>query len=325
MKIVFAGMIGLGSTCLSKLISSNVEIALVITEPAPDNRLLNEELKSMENIRKQTFSEYIKYNYIRDICVKNKIPCCFPSDLNTDKELICKIKQSGADTLAVCTFDKKISNEIISIFKTAINLHPAILPDYAGPAPVVWTIRNNEKYSGVSAHLLTGKMDGGDIISISKFPVEKNETGSSLNYKIMNYFAPALLINVLQDISANRIKPVGQDFSRRRYYPSYDCSMSEIDFEKMTAEEINRIVKAGNFYYPAFFKINNKTIIVWETKVRDDMSSGQDGNFGEVIGVSENSGLLISTTNKIIELIKIQINDKISPVVNGSELMRIVF
>ncbi|MBP7652420.1 hypothetical protein KA977_03295 [Candidatus Dependentiae bacterium] len=324
MKIVFIGMIGLGSVCLSKLISSKFDISIVITESSPDNKLLNSELSVMENIRKQTFSEYIKYNYIADTCLKNNLQCYTTDDLNNDMKLISKLKNSGADTLVVCTYDKKISNEIINIFKTAINIHPALLPEFAGPSPVIWSIRNNAKFSGVTIHLLTDKFDAGNIISKVKINIEPFDTGSSLNFKIMNYYGPELLKSTLNEISAGRINPVKQDLSKRQYYPAYKSSFSEINFESMTAEDIHLIVRAGNFYYPAFFTINSKTIILWETAVRNDISCGSQIMPGEVAGFSENSGLLVMTKNKIIELISIQLNDTISPRVSGDKLPEII-
>src|SRR5215212_8517635 len=48
--------------------------------------------------------------------------------------------------------------------KYAINFHGSLLPKYRGRTPHVWAIINNEKETGVTAHLMTEGCDEGDIV-----------------------------------------------------------------------------------------------------------------------------------------------------------------
>jgi hypothetical protein len=47
----------------------------------------------------------------------------------------------------------------IDLVKLAINIHPAILPDYKGYHPLPYIIQNNEKEHGITAHILSENID----------------------------------------------------------------------------------------------------------------------------------------------------------------------
>ena len=52
--------------------------------------------------------------------------------------------------------------------KTALNLHPSLLPNYRGANPVEAQLRSGERQLGVSLHLLNQAFDSGDIVSQSR-------------------------------------------------------------------------------------------------------------------------------------------------------------
>jgi folate-dependent phosphoribosylglycinamide formyltransferase PurN len=62
----------------------------------------------------------------------------------------------------------------------AVNFHGSLLPKYRGRTPHIWAIINNEKETGVSAHLITEGCDEGDIIEQVKIPIENDETGADI-------------------------------------------------------------------------------------------------------------------------------------------------
>src|ERR687896_463080 len=53
----------------------------------------------------------------------------------------------------------------------AINLHPALLPRYRGPAAVEWALRNGDAEMGFTVHRLSPDFDTGPILAQARIPI----------------------------------------------------------------------------------------------------------------------------------------------------------
>src|SRR5690242_9226601 len=69
----------------------------------------------------------------------------------------------------------------------SINYHDSLLPNYAGMHATSWAILNGEKTHGISWHVMSDLIDGGDILMQATFPIESDETTFSLNLKCYTY------------------------------------------------------------------------------------------------------------------------------------------
>ena len=91
---------------------------------------------------------------------------------------------------------------MISAFsEKIINLHPSLLPKYGGKGMFgdnvhVAVLKNEEKKSGITVHLVNKNYDDGKILFQKSCVVTKKETVSSLSKKIQNlehaYFPVAI-------------------------------------------------------------------------------------------------------------------------------------
>ena len=71
---------------------------------------------------------------------------------------------------------KILSKNFIKRFKKPIlNIHPSLLPKYKGLNTHKKVIKNNEKYSGSTVHLVNAKLDSGKIILQKKIKISKYE------------------------------------------------------------------------------------------------------------------------------------------------------
>ena len=81
---------------------------------------------------------------------------------------------------------KILSENFIKKFKNPIlNIHPSLLPKYKGLNAHKKVIKNKEKYSGSTVHLVTAKLDSGKIILQKKIKVSKYENENTLEKKIL--------------------------------------------------------------------------------------------------------------------------------------------
>jgi methionyl-tRNA formyltransferase len=65
----------------------------------------------------------------------------------------------------------------------AINFHDGLLPAYAGINTPVWALLNDEPQHGISWHLMTAEVDGGDILLTRSFDLEADDSALSVNTK----------------------------------------------------------------------------------------------------------------------------------------------
>ena len=79
-----------------------------------------------------------------------------------------------------------LSGNFIKTFKNPIlNIHPSLLPEYKGLNTHRRVIKNKEKYSGSTVHLVSSKLDSGKIILQKKIKVSKYEKENTLEKKIL--------------------------------------------------------------------------------------------------------------------------------------------
>ena len=79
-----------------------------------------------------------------------------------------------------------LSDDILNFLpRKIINIHPSLLPKYKGLNTHQRAIKNNEKISGCTVHLVNFKLDSGKIILQKKVKIFKNDTPNSLKKKIL--------------------------------------------------------------------------------------------------------------------------------------------
>jgi methionyl-tRNA formyltransferase len=99
------------------------------------------------------------------------------------------------------------------------NLHPALLPQYAGLNSASWAIYHGETEHGVTIHRMEADVDTGPIVFQERIPIAHNETGLSLSVKCVRTGVRLMLR--LADVAARNpasIPCIPQDLSKRQYF-----------------------------------------------------------------------------------------------------------
>ena len=101
-------------------------------------------------------------------------------------------KINSFDYLICFRSQEIIKNKILKQIKIAsINFHPGP-PEYRGIGCANWALYKNEKYYGVTCHLMDTKIDNGDILSVRRFKIGQNYNLEKLlnktHLKLFNQF-----------------------------------------------------------------------------------------------------------------------------------------
>ena len=96
------------------------------------------------------------------------------------------VKKDKVDLICLAGFMKILSSNFIKNFSNPIlNIHPSLLPKYKGLNTHKRAIKNKEKYSGATVHIVTEKLDSGKIILQKKVKIIKKDNEKTLRKKIL--------------------------------------------------------------------------------------------------------------------------------------------
>ena len=89
-----------------------------------------------------------------------------------EKKILEELKKNKIELICLAGFMKILSNNFIKSFKGKIlNIHPSLLPKYKGLNTHKRAIKNKDKYSGCTVHLVNSKLDSGKIILQKKVKI----------------------------------------------------------------------------------------------------------------------------------------------------------
>ena len=143
-------------------------------------------------------------NYAKKFKIKKKI---FEFDkLNNiiEDKILLELKRKKIKLICLAGFMKILSKNFIRKFKGNImNIHPSLLPKYKGLSTHERVIRNKEKYSGCTVHLVNSKIDSGKIILQKRVKILKNDTPEILAKRILKHehlLYPKALIKLISNL-----------------------------------------------------------------------------------------------------------------------------
>ncbi|WP_396774783.1 methionyl-tRNA formyltransferase [Microbispora sp. H10885] len=144
-----------------------------------------------------------------------------------------------------------------------IGMHPTLLPEGRGRAPIPWTIIKGLRTSGVTAFLLEEEPDAGGIVLQRKLLVGERETATTL-FKRMGRIHGELGRALVPLLAERRLTWVEQSQNAVSVWPRRTREDGLIDFsDSVTA--VDRLIRALTPPYPgAYFHYRGMTVVIHE-------------------------------------------------------------
>jgi len=139
-----------------------------------------------------------------------------------------QIREWQPDILASVSCPQRIRKNLLDLpTKCSINVHSSLLPAYAGIAPYVWVLANNEPRTGTTVHIMEEKFDTGAIIVQKECEILPHTTVLSLFLTLSQMGAEAL-DEAIDGLVSDTASLSAQDHTRRSYYswPTVDAMKS---------------------------------------------------------------------------------------------------
>lgn len=271
MRVAMFGYQTWGHRTLQALIDAGHEVALVVTHPKSEHAY-----------------EKIWSDSVADLAEANGIPALLRNRPD-DEELLARLKEADLDLIVANNWRTWLPPEIFELPQHGtLNIHDSLLPAYAGFSPLIWAVINGEKEVGVTAHMMDGELDAGDIVLQRAVPVGPADTTTDLFHRTVGLIGP-ITAEAIALIETGGVSPVKQDRSKASFFHKRALEDSRIDWT-WSAEEIERLVRAQSDPYPNAFTFHRGAPL---RIVKASVSAGNYGGTPGRIFIKEGDGVVI--------------------------------
>ncbi|WP_413376176.1 phosphoribosylglycinamide formyltransferase [Alkalihalobacillus sp. 1P02AB] len=120
-----------------------------------------------------------------NIPVYEYMPKNFPTKSAYEEEVVRHLKENEIDFIVLAGYMRLIGTTLLTAYEGRIvNIHPSLLPAFAGLDAIGQAFEAGVKVTGVTIHYVDEGMDTGPIIAQEAVQVEGNDTRESLTKKI---------------------------------------------------------------------------------------------------------------------------------------------
>jgi phosphoribosylglycinamide formyltransferase-1 len=96
------------------------------------------------------------------------------------------LRQSGAQLVALAGYMRILDNEFVAAWRDRlVNIHPSLLPSFAGLHPQRQALAAGVRFSGCTVHFVRAEVDTGPIIAQAVVPVHADDDEERLSARIL--------------------------------------------------------------------------------------------------------------------------------------------
>lgn len=228
MKFVFFGTDHFAVTVLENLKNKNLHPALIVTTPD------------------QARDRHLKLTPppVKIWAEQNQIPYLQPTKLK-EPSLIETLRSETYDFFLVASYGKIIPPVVLSLpAHGVLNIHPSLLPQYRGAAPLQMAILNGDEETGVTIMQVDEEMDHGPILAQKVYPLTPNTTFITLRDDLAQ-LGVEILAEILPDYLNGKLEAREQDHPAATYTQKITKALGQLDLS-VVAEINDRKIRALN-------------------------------------------------------------------------------
>lgn len=172
------------------------------------------------------------YLSLREVVDEHGLKMRITRDVNQNLK---EIERFRPEILISLYFDQLLQTPLLRLSSCeALNLHPSLLPAYAGSSPIFHTLAAGESHAGITIHRMTEEIDAGGIVFQEKVPILEEDTLFSLYRRCTLRF-----LEPLSDcIEARRQE-------KRLMEQDPDWTVAASNYSKIGKEEISGFIRTG--------------------------------------------------------------------------------
>lgn len=287
LKIIFAGTPEFAALHLQALIDSEHDVIAVYSQPdRPAGR-----------------GKKLQASAVKQLALQHDLAVFQPESLKTQESQLA-LAELNADIMVVVAYGLILPSGILNAPKLGcLNVHGSLLPKWRGAAPIQRSLWAGDSETGVTVMQMDEGLDTGAMLLKHSLTISKDDTSATLYQKLAE-MGPTALLETLDSLT--ELQPQIQDNKLASYAKKLSKEEAKIDWH-LSAEQIERNIRAFNPWPVAFFTRNNANIKVYASEVV--ISNSATTPPGEIIK-SDKQGILVATGNNSLLIKKLQLPGK---------------
>jgi methionyl-tRNA formyltransferase len=287
MRVLFLGTPTFSVPSLRALLEHSYEICGVFTQPDRPSGRGQKRLPSP----------------VKDLAQERGLPVFQPDKIH-DVENRSIVESMHPDFVVVTAYGQILPGWLLKAARIlAVNVHASLLPKYRGAAPIPWAILNGDSITGVTTMVVEETLDSGAILLKKEVPIPFTMTAGELS-QVLSETGADLLIQTLDGIQKNAIRPIDQDESEVSWAPRMSKDMAAISWTKR-AVEIHNQIRAMNPWPVAFAVFRKERLHLFRSMPVEVPSSPQKKP-GTLLGVSQRGFHIQCGEGTVLEILEVQ-------------------
>jgi methionyl-tRNA formyltransferase len=215
-------------------------------------------------------------------------------------------KQTAPRLGIVCGVSELIPPDLLTLPGLGfIGMHPTLLPQGRGRAPIPWAIILGLRETGVTWFYADPGVDTGDILAQQRVPILDSDTASTLGARTDDV-AGQLLCKSLALLAAGKAQRIKQGATAVTTWPRRRPEDGIIDWSRDAGALYNWIRALTHPYPGAFAFQHDRKLFVWSAERATLPLAGAPG---EVLAVDDH-GAIVATGKGLLNLTRVQWSDK---------------
>lgn len=232
---------------------------------------------------------------VKALALKHGLPVFQPKRISRP-EHVESLRALQPDVGVIAAYGQILKQPVLDVPPLGIlNVHASLLPRWRGAAPVTAAILAGDAESGATIMKVELALDAGPMLAAVRVPIAASDTTGTLTSRIADAGA-ALLIDVLPRWAEGEIEATPQDNALATYAPQIEKSDGLIRWDRDSATQIERQVRAYNPWPIAHGLLDGKPLRILEARV-SATASGAPGTIalvdGNIIVAAAGGGLLL--------------------------------
>lgn len=266
MNVVFMGTPDFAVPSLKKLIESDHNVELVVTQPDKKG-----------NRGKVTFSP------VKEVALANDIEVSQPIAIRHDEEFMAGLEALNPDIIVVAAFGQILPKRVLDAPKYGcINVHGSLLPKLRGAAPMQYSILQGDEKTGVTIMQMATGLDTGDMITKAELVIGDKDINQVADE--LSALGADLLLETMDLIERGEATFTPQDDAESTYAHMIKKSDGLTDFSGSAVSEWRK-ARAFNPWPALYSYLDGNVVKFYNVEPLDEEA---DGPAGTVSAVNKN-------------------------------------
>lgn len=282
MKIIFAGTPDFAASALDAILQAGFEVPLVLTQPdRPAGRGMHLQASAVKQL---ALKHHIRVEQPISLRLDGKYP-----EIAASAHQV--LRETEHDIMVVAAYGLILPLSCLKIPRLGcINIHASLLPRWRGAAPIHRAIEAGDAETGITIMQMEEGLDTGPMLARQSILIEANDNTASLHDKLAK-LGGEMIVKTLQQLAIAPMTATVQAEQGVCYATKISKEEAALDF-RLSAQQLDRKIRALNPFPAAHASINGTTIKCWASQVEDDPAT--QAVSGEIIAASAAQGILIA-------------------------------